>query len=77
MDVYAMLHAQSETILKLQADYKKTVQEALAIIQKHQHAVELGAIAISMLEAKVKKLECEALDRSWKNGTEGTQQKGG
>ena len=65
MDVYAMLNAQSETIKKLTAENKKTVQEALSLVARYQQGIRLADEAIKLLEAKVKKLECEALGRSW------------
>jgi hypothetical protein len=59
------IEAQNTTIKKLQKENKQTVQEALAMMQKYQRAIILGAAAMKLLEAKVKKLECEALGRSW------------
>jgi hypothetical protein len=72
MDVYQMLEAQSETIKKLRDANIKTFMEANAIMLRYQAAIDLGAAAIRLLEAKVKKLECEALGRAW-NATNETQ----
>ena len=59
------IEAQNSTIKKLGEENLKTIHEARAIIARYQEGINLGAKAIAMLEAKVKKLECDAIGRSW------------
>lgn len=76
MNVYQMLEIQSKTIKTLQENLIKTIHEAERIVNRYKEGLDKAEQVITLLQARVKQLECEALDRSWE-ATDETDKNGG
>ena len=75
MNVYQMLEAQSKTIKTLQENLIKTIHECERIVNRYKDGLDQAEKVITLLQARVKQLECESLDRSWE-ATDETDKKG-
>ncbi len=65
MNVYQMLEAQSKTIKTLQENLIKTIHECERIVNRYKDGLDQAEKVITLLHARIKQLECEALNRSW------------
>ena len=75
MNVYQMLDAQSKTIKTLQANLIQTISEAERIVNRYKDGLDKAEQVITLLQARIRTLECEALQRSWE-ATDETDKKG-
>ena len=75
MNVYQMLEVQSKTIKTLQENLIKTIHEAERIVNRYKEGLDKAEQVITLLQTRIKQLECEALSRSWE-ATDETDKKG-